>query len=74
LGDIPESNRPDIYLDLSKGILLKNEKIFEPIEIDASQYFIVESAPLGLARFLTVLATITGAVQTRAVKWSNYIA
>lgn len=73
LENIPELDRPHIYLDLSKGILLKNEAIFDPIESNTSKYFVVNGAPLGLARFLTILATITGVVQTRGVKWSEYI-
>lgn len=33
----------------------------------------IKDAPLGLARFLTILARITAAVQVRTVKWNEYI-
>jgi len=73
LENIPETDRPDLYLDLSKGMLIKNDGSFEVAKENTSQYLIVDKAALGLARFLTILAVITGAVQTREVKWSSYI-
>lgn len=73
LENTPEIDRPDLYLDLSKGMLIKNDGSFEPAQENASQYLIVEEAAFGLARFLTILAAITGAVQTREVKWGAYI-
>lgn len=72
-GQAPDADRPDLYLDLSRGILIKNDGSFEPVSAKTSKYLMVENAALGLARFLTILATITGAVQTREVKWSAYI-
>lgn len=73
LEDIPDNDKPDLYLDLSKSIILKNEATFDPIKGIESPYFVIENASLGLARFLTILATITGLVQTREVKWREYI-
>jgi hypothetical protein len=73
LNDVPETDKPDIYLDLSKGILLKNEGIFEDVRDDDTQFIVVEGAPLGLARFLAILANIAGIIQTREVKWNEYI-
>lgn len=74
LESIPESDLPDLYLDLSKGLLIKNDGSFETANENGPKYLTVETAALGLARFLTILATITGVVQTREVKWTAYIA
>lgn len=74
LDNIPDSDRPDLYLDLSKGILLKNDGSFDLIEENGPQYLVVENEAIGLARFLTALARITGVVQTRDVKWDQYLA
>ena len=73
LNDLPETDKPDLYLDLSKGILLKNEGIFEAVQNDGSQYILVDGAPLGLARFLVILANVAGMLQGREVKWEQYI-
>lgn len=73
LNSIPDSDKPDLYLDFSKGMIVKNEQVFEPLAETDHQYFVIEDASLGLARFLTILAQIAGAVQTREVKWKQYI-
>ncbi len=73
LENTPESDQPDLYLDLSKGLVAKNYESFELAGDDTLRYIIVENAALGLARFLAILAKITGVVQTREVKWSTYI-
>ena len=73
LDGLPASNRPDIYLDLSKGILLKDDGSFDFLHGNtSSNYFIIENAPVGLAHLLTILAQITAAVQIREVKWDEY--
>ncbi|MFC3061383.1 DUF6602 domain-containing protein [Paenirhodobacter populi] len=73
LHSVPITDRPDLYLDLSKGILLKNDGSFAPVEQNDSEYVIIDSASIGLARFLTILARITAVVQLREVKWEEYI-
>lgn len=73
LNNIPATDQPDLYLDFSKGILLKNDGSFDPIDQTALTYIVVEEAARGLARFLTILARVTSAVQIREVKWSEYI-
>lgn len=69
---IPDNDKPDLYFDLSKGILLRNDGSFDPVE-STDQYIAIKDAPLGLARFLTILARITAAVQVRTVMWKEYI-
>lgn len=69
----PETDRPDLYLDLSRELVAKNYDSFEFTDEDTLRYVITENAALGLARFLAILAKITGVVQTREVKWSEYI-
>jgi len=73
LEKLPTSDRPDLYLDLSKGILIKNDGSFDLAAGKDSSYLICKGASVGLARFLTILAKITGVVQTREVKWEDYI-
>jgi hypothetical protein len=70
---IPELDMPDLYLDLSKGMLFKNDGSFDPVDGFDHRYLTVQPASLGLARFLTILARITGSVQNREVKWNEYI-
>ncbi|MGL4241605.1 MAG: hypothetical protein ACRCTI_10885, partial [Beijerinckiaceae bacterium] len=70
---LSDSDKPDIYLDLSKGIILKNETVFDPIDVSTSPYFVVGDASTGLARFLTILSKITGVVLLRGVDWRKYI-
>lgn len=70
---IPEGDRPDLYIDLSNGILVRNEGLIDPVDKGVGDYFIIEGAPLGLARFLTILTEKTAKIQFREVKWQDYI-
>lgn len=74
LNDTPESNRPDIYLDLSSGILIGNRYIQVPAGKAGVHYTLIDDAAAGLAHFLTAIAKITSVFQTREVIWEDYMA
>lgn len=69
---LPETNQPDIYLDLTQGILIKNEGLLLS-KIGCESYLYIEEPGVGLARLLTVLSKITGSLIMRGVRWDAYI-
>lgn len=73
LEELSDDCRPDLYIDLSKGGLLKNEGIFEPAVAELTGYVEINGPALGLARLLTILAELTGVIAFREVKWMKYI-
>ncbi|MDQ1108289.1 hypothetical protein QE424_001448 [Stenotrophomonas rhizophila] len=72
LDELPESARPDIYLDLTKGIILRNEGLLMEKRGDAL-HLAFDSPAEGLARFLTSLSIATGSYAVREVEWAKYI-
>ncbi|MBV6808986.1 hypothetical protein KWH19_03930 [Xanthomonas campestris pv. pennamericanum] len=63
---------PDVYLDLSQGILIKNDGII--LELQGGRRYICSRDPaIGLARLLILLSKITGRMIMRDVKWEKYI-
>lgn len=73
LEEMSADSRPDLYIDLSKGGLLKNEGIFEPKDEESAEYVEINGPALGLARLLTILADLTAMMEFREVKWTEYI-
>jgi hypothetical protein len=73
LEELPDDSKPDLYIDLSKGGLLKNEGIFEPKNEESTEYIEISGPALGLARLLTILADLTAMIEFREVKWNEYI-
>ena len=63
---------PDVYLDLSQGILIKNEGIILPA-LGEDSYLFFRDPAIGLARLLVLLSKITGRLIMRDVKWEKYI-
>lgn len=72
LTQIPDSGQPDVYLDLTKGILIKNEGLLFTQE-GFSSYLRFDDAAVGLARLLALLSKVTGRLVMRGVKWDAYI-
>lgn len=70
---LPDTDKPDVYLDFTKGILFRNDGSIVPTDSAAGSYLSVAGAAIGVARFLTILADVTGAVQFRGVNWDQYI-
>ncbi|MEX5544661.1 hypothetical protein Q1J68_03540 [Pseudomonas pergaminensis] len=72
LTELPEACQPDVYLDLTKGIFIKNEGILFSKEGNSS-YLRFDDAAIGLARLLALLSKVTGRLVMRGVKWDAYI-
>jgi len=72
LNDLSSDEQPDLVLDLSKGMLIKNEGFLIPKQNDSSQYLLVNNAEEGFMFFLTFLTEITGTLSSRGVLWRNY--
>jgi len=71
LGDLPVESRPDLLLDLSKGLLVRNHGLLVP-QRDSADYVLVMDAAEGFKRFLTFLTEITGTLAFRGVHWRQY--
>jgi hypothetical protein len=68
-----EAKRPDIYVDLPQGIMLKNDGLILPPQ-GTDPYMTVADPAIGLARLLAILSKFTGRIMTRGVKWESYLA
>ena len=73
LEEMPDDCRPDLYIDLTKGGLLKNEGIFHNQYEQSNDYVEISGPALGLARLLTILSDLTSMMEFREVKWNEYI-
>lgn len=73
LEEMPDECRPDLYIDLTKGGLLKNEGIFQNKYEQSNDYVEISGPALGLARLLTILSDLTSMMEFREVKWNEYI-
>lgn len=72
LSNLAESEKPDLLLDLSQGLLIKNHGLLvEPKE--NIEYLLVDDAADGFKLFLTFLTEITSTMEARGVLWRNYL-
>ncbi|WP_455911014.1 DUF6602 domain-containing protein [Pseudomonas putida] len=69
---LAEKSQPDVYLDLSKGILIKNEGLILS-QSGSDTYLLFNDPAVGLARLLALLSKVTGRLVMRNVNWNNYI-
>lgn len=69
---LAEKSQPDVYLDLSKGILIKNEGLILS-QSGSDTYLLFNDPAVGLARILALLSKVTGRLVMRNVNWNNYI-
>lgn len=72
LGRLPETGQPDIYLDLTQGILIKNEGLLLSKE-GSETYLRSEEPGVGLAKLLAILSKVTDSLIMRGVRWDAYI-
>lgn len=70
--DLSDLGRPDVYLDLTKGILVKNEGILFAQD-GSNPYLRFDDPAIGLARLLGLLSKVTGRLVMRGVRWDSYI-
>jgi len=72
ISSLDENSKPDIYLDLTKGILLRNEGLlFE--KTGESEYVVFNDPGEGLARLLLALSIVTTSYSVRDIVWKDYL-
>jgi hypothetical protein len=71
LQGMPEQARPDLVLDLSKGLFVRNHGLLLRQQPEHT-YLLVSGAAQGFTHFLTYLTEITGTLSSRGVLWRNY--
>ena len=72
LANLEQSQKPDLLLDLSQGLLIKNHGLLVP-QNESFDYLLVDDAAEGFKLFLTFLTEITGTLAGRGVLWRNYL-
>ncbi|EKA5635548.1 hypothetical protein OKZ62_001449 [Vibrio navarrensis] len=72
LANLGQDQKPDLLLDLSQGLLIKNHGLLLP-QSDNVDYLLVNDAAEGFKLFLTFLTEITGTLASRGVCWRNYL-
>ncbi|UCR85461.1 DUF6602 domain-containing protein [Pseudomonas chlororaphis] len=72
LSELSDIGRPDVYLDLQRGILIKNEGILFSAD-SSSPYLHFDDPAIGLARLLALLSKVTGRLVMHGVEWDAYI-
>ncbi|WP_122659818.1 DUF6602 domain-containing protein [Pseudomonas viridiflava] len=69
---LPIDGQPDVYFDLKRGILIRNDGfLFD--KGSSKSYLQFNDAGVGLARLLALLSKVTGRLVMRGVKWEAYI-
>lgn len=66
-----ENAKPDLILDLEKGLMVRNQGLLLPIQPNA-EYLVVEGAAQGFMFFMTFLTEITSTLTARGVAWRRY--
>ncbi|WP_140217549.1 DUF6602 domain-containing protein [Pseudomonas oryzihabitans] len=72
LDSFPDVSIPDVYLDFTKGVLIRNEGLIYPVR-GTDSYLFFEDPSIGLARLLTILSKVTGCLLMRDVNWDEYV-
>lgn len=70
--ELPITSQPDVYFDLTRGILIKNHGVLID-KIGSESYLRFNDAGIGLARLLALLSKVTGRLVMRGVEWETYI-
>lgn len=66
-----DNGRPDLLLDLSKGLLVQNHGLLLPKNGNA-EYLHINNPAEGFKFLLTFLSEVTGTLSARGVLWRNY--
>jgi hypothetical protein len=72
LATMDDTSRPDLILDLSKGLLIQNHG-FLVARQNVEDYVMVPNPADGFMYFLTFLTEITGTLGSRGVNWRSYL-
>lgn len=68
---LDEKLKPDLLLDLSKGLLVRNNGLLLPKQSE-HEYLLVNDPAEGFKFFLTFLTEITGTLSSRGILWRGY--
>jgi hypothetical protein len=71
LSKADENAKPDLLLDLQKGLMVRNHGLLLPTQTTAD-YLVVDGAALGFMFFMTFLTEITSTLTARGVTWRKY--
>jgi hypothetical protein len=71
LATMGDSARPDLVLDLSKGLLVQNHGLLVQKQGD-THYLLISDPAEGFMFFLTFLTEITGTMGARGINWRTY--
>lgn len=72
LNALDEEAKPDLVLDLSKGLVVRNHGLLWPLQPDPCTHIIFQAPAEGFKVFITILAEITGTMSSRGVAWRSY--
>lgn len=71
--ELSDDERPDIYLDMSQGVLIKNNGTMLPQDVKYEEYILNKDTARSLAIFLAIMTNVSSALQYREVKWDRYM-
>lgn len=72
LNNLEEDARPDLVLDLTQGLLVRNHGLLVDNVANGVIYVRYNDAAEGFRMFLTFLTEITGTLSARGVAWRSY--
>ncbi|MFA0942263.1 MULTISPECIES: DUF6602 domain-containing protein [Pseudomonas syringae group] len=72
LPTLPNQGQPDLYMDLQKGILIKNNGLLVTKD-GTAPYLQIDDPALGFARLIALLSKVTGRLVMHGVNWDSYI-
>jgi hypothetical protein len=72
IGSLEANKKPDVVLDLSGYLLIRNDGMLVKEQVGVGDYVLIQDAGDGFMFFLTFLTEITGTLSSRGVQWRNY--
>lgn len=72
IGSLDANKKPDVVLDLSGYLLIRNDGMLMQQKSGIGDYVLIQDAGDGFMYFLTFLTEITGTLSSRGVQWRNY--
>ncbi|KTC08895.1 hypothetical protein AB7M18_005667 [Pseudomonas viridiflava] len=70
--ELPITGQPDVYFDLTRGILIKNDGVLFD-KFGSEPHLKFNDVGVGLARLLALLSKVTGRLVMRGVEWEKYL-
>ncbi len=72
LSQLQNDQKPDLLLDLSQGLLIRNHGLLVKQQ-ENLEYLLIADAAEGFKLFLTFLTEITGTLSGRGIMWRKYL-